>query len=84
SGATGPAGGPAAVRTAPARVKQPRAGLRAHQITDHTASHRTRKARRSVAGRALDAVFGWLAFGVLAVLLVVVLLVYVVRRRNGR
>ncbi|WBP88531.1 hypothetical protein [Kitasatospora cathayae] len=74
--------GPAAVRTAPAR--QVRVGLRAHQITDHAASRRRHKTRRSLVGRALDAVFGWVAFVALVVLLIVVLLVYSIRRRKGR
>ncbi|MEU6966869.1 hypothetical protein AB0A71_03815 [Kitasatospora aureofaciens] len=75
---TAPAGatGPAAVRTA-------RVGLRAHQIT-HASSRHKRKTRRSVVGRALDAVFGWLAFAVLLVVLLVVLAVYAVRRRRSR
>ncbi|MFJ9843906.1 hypothetical protein ACIRYZ_26300 [Kitasatospora sp. NPDC101155] len=85
AGQTGPTPIRAApVRTAPERAPQLRAGLRAHRITGHAASRRTRKARRSVVGRALDAVFGWLAVAALVVLLVVVLLVYAVRRRNGR
>ncbi|MET8623263.1 hypothetical protein ABZW30_05800 [Kitasatospora sp. NPDC004669] len=76
--------GPTPVRATPERAPQLRAGLRAHRITDHAASRRTRKVRRSVVGRALDAVFGWFAVAALVVLLVVVLLVYAVRRRNGR
>ncbi|MFF2142551.1 hypothetical protein [Kitasatospora sp. NPDC058190] len=72
------------VRTAPERAPQLGVGLRAHRITDHAATRRTRKVRRSVVGRALDAVFGWFAVAALVVLLVVVLLVYAVRRRNGR
>ncbi|MFE5582072.1 hypothetical protein [Kitasatospora sp. NPDC056531] len=72
------------VRTAPERAPQLGVGLRAHRITDHAASRRTRKVRRSVVGRALDAVFGWFAVAALVVLLIVVLLVYAVRRRNGR
>ncbi|MGW2375336.1 hypothetical protein [Kitasatospora sp. NPDC001683] len=84
AGQAGPASatGPAAVRTAPAR--QVRVGLRAHQITDHAASRRRHKTRRSLVGRALDAVFGWVAFVALVVLLIVVLLVYSIRRRKGR
>ncbi|MFI9364812.1 hypothetical protein ACIG5E_27745 [Kitasatospora sp. NPDC053057] len=69
--------GPAAVRTA-------RAGLRAHQITDHASSRRRHKTRRSLVGRALDAVFGRIVFVVLVVLLLAALLVYSVRRRKGR
>lgn len=72
------------MRTAPGRVPHARAGLRAHRITDMSATRRIRKARRSVVGRALDAVFGWFAVAALVVLLVVVLLVYAIRRRNGR
>ncbi|MFH9354380.1 hypothetical protein [Kitasatospora sp. NPDC017646] len=76
--------GPAAVRTVPGRAHPVRTGLRAHQITDHTAvSRHKRKARRSVVGRALDAVFGWLALAVLAVVLVVLVVVLAVRRRSG-
>lgn len=75
--------GPAVERTAPAR-QQVRGGLRTHLITGHSAARHRHKARRSVVGRALDAVFGWFAFGVLLVLLVVVLLVLAVRRRGGR
>ncbi|MFJ9777689.1 hypothetical protein ACIRVF_41690 [Kitasatospora sp. NPDC101157] len=79
------ASGPAGVRTVPGREQSVRTGLRAHQITDHTAvSRRRHKTRRSVVGRALDAVFGWLALAVLVVVLVVVLAVYAVRRRRSR
>ncbi|MFD8707367.1 hypothetical protein ACFV1W_33090 [Kitasatospora sp. NPDC059648] len=79
------ASGPAAVRTVPGRAHPVRTGLRAHQITDHTAASRhRRKTRRSVVGRALDAVFGWLALAVLAVVLVVVLAVFALRRRGAR
>ncbi|MFH8382694.1 hypothetical protein ACH4E7_17345 [Kitasatospora sp. NPDC018058] len=84
-GRTGPTPARATpVRTAPERAPQLRVGLRAHRITGHAASRRTRKVRRSVVGRALDAVFGWFAVAVLVVLLVVVLLVYALRRRNVR
>ncbi|MFE3878957.1 hypothetical protein ACFXPX_31725 [Kitasatospora sp. NPDC059146] len=69
--------------TGPGRVHSVRTGLRAHQITEHSAVARhKRKARRSVVGRALDALFGWFALAVLGVLLVVVLLVYALRRRR--
>ncbi|MFG3226754.1 hypothetical protein ACGF07_18455 [Kitasatospora sp. NPDC048194] len=70
--------------TAPERAPRLRAGLRAHRITDQAASRRVRKVRRSVVGRALDAVFGWLLAAVLGTVLVVALLVHLVRRRNGR
>ncbi|MFB7911205.1 hypothetical protein ACFC1T_32695 [Kitasatospora sp. NPDC056076] len=69
--------------TGPGRVHSVRTGLRAHQITEHSAVARhKRKARRSVVGRALDALFGWFALAALGVLLVVVLLVYALRRRR--
>ncbi|MFJ4192363.1 hypothetical protein [Kitasatospora sp. NPDC089509] len=75
--------GPAVERTAPAR-QQVRAGLRAHLITGHSAARHRHKVRRSVVGRALDAVFGWFALVVLVVLSVVVLVVCAVRRWGGR
>ncbi|MFJ7250775.1 hypothetical protein ACIQWA_39895 [Kitasatospora sp. NPDC098652] len=61
-----------------------RTGLRAHQITEHSAavSRHKRKVRRSVVGRALDAAFGWVALVVVGVLVAVVVLVYVLRRRR--
>lgn len=79
-GVSAGASGPAVVRTAPVRT-----GLRAHQITDqsaHSVSRHKRKVRRSVAGRVLDAVFGWVAVVVVLVLVLVVLLVFAVRRRR--
>ncbi|WP_198549632.1 hypothetical protein, partial [Kitasatospora aureofaciens] len=81
--AAGQVGTASAGATGPAAVRTARVGLRAHQIT-HASSRHKRKTRRSVVGRALDAVFGWLAFAVLLVVLLVVLAVYAVRRRRSR
>ncbi|MET9182378.1 hypothetical protein ABZX88_29815 [Kitasatospora aureofaciens] len=82
--AAGQVGTASAGATGPAAVRTARVGLRAHQITDHASSRRRHKARRSPAGRALDAVFGRFLFVALVVLLLVVLVVFAVRRRKGR
>ncbi|HJD81027.1 hypothetical protein [Kitasatospora aureofaciens] len=82
--AAGQVGTASAGATGPAAVRTARVGLRAHQITDHASSRRRHKARRSPAGRALDAVFGRFLFVALVVLLLVVLVVFAVRCRKGR